>query len=382
MATKTRRYFGSVRTLPSGRHQARYQGPDGQTYTARKPDGGPLTFATKGEADAWLATKHADILRGAWLPPAPPEPPPAPKLTFGEYAETWLADRELAPQTRHKYGKWLAEHIKPTFGKLPIAEITPDKVRAWHGRLAPGRPGVRARCYVLVKSIFKTAVVDELVAANPCRIEGAGKTRRAKTVRPATLAELDALTRAAPPHYRLMVLLAAWCAVRFGELTELRRDDVDLDARVLRVRRAVVHLKGRRCIVKDPKSEAGIRDVAIPPHLVPAIEDHLAQHVRPGRSSLLFRARGGGCHIRPGTLAHWYYPARAAAGRPDLRWHDLRHTGATLAAVSGATLAELMARLGHSTVDAALIYQHAASERDQAIAAALSQLATAGGAAA
>ena len=67
-----------------------------------------------------------------------------------------------------------------------------------------------------------------------------------------------------------------------------------------------------------------------------------------------------------------FYPAREAAGRPDLRFHDLRHTGAILAAATGATLAELMARLGHSTPGAAMRYQHAAADRDKVIAPALS----------
>ena len=74
------------------------------------------------------------------------------------------------------------------------------------------------------------------------------------------------------------------------------------------------------------------------------------------------------------TLYRWFYPARDAAGRGDLRWHDLRHTGATLAALAGATLPELMNRLGHSTVNAAMRYQHAVKGRDQAIAEALSRM--------
>jgi integrase len=74
------------------------------------------------------------------------------------------------------------------------------------------------------------------------------------------------------------------------------------------------------------------------------------------------------------TLYRVFYKARVTAGRPDLRWHDLRHTGAVLAASTGATLAELMARLGHSTPGAALRYQHAARGRDAEIAAALSRL--------
>jgi integrase len=102
---------------------------------------------------------------------------------------------------------------------------------------------------------------------------------------------------------------------------------------------------------------------------------HLRDHVGAAQSALVFPAANGG-HMAPSSLYAVYYPAREAAGRPDLRFHDLRHTGAVLAAATGATLAELMARLGHSTVSAAMIYQHAAADRDKAIAEALSKLAT------
>ena len=74
-------------------------------------------------------------------------------------------------------------------------------------------------------------------------------------------------------------------------------------------------------------------------------------------------------------LAEVYYPARLAAGRKDRRWHDLRHTGAVLAAQTGATLAELMGRLSHTTPGAAMRYQHAATDRDAEITRRLSELA-------
>lgn len=93
-----------------------------------------------------------------------------------------------------------------------------------------------------------------------------------------------------------------------------------------------------------------------------------------GRDALLFPAADGTSHLAPSTLYRVFYPARKAAGRPDLRWHDLRHTGAVLAAQTGATLAELMGRLGHSTPQAALRYQHAAKGRDAEIARKLSQM--------
>jgi integrase len=199
--------------------------------------------------------------------------------------------------------------------------------------------------------------------------------RRARKIREASLAELEAITRAMPERYRLMVLLAAWCALRFGELAELRRSDVDVRGGVLRVRRGVTRTKGRR-IVGGPKSDAGKRDVNIPPHLMPAVKTHLRDHVPAARDALLFPAAGDpASHLAPSTLYRVFYPARKAAGRPDLRFHDLRHTGAVLAAATGATLAELMARLGHSTPGAAMRYQHAAAERDKVVAQALSKLA-------
>jgi integrase len=116
--------------------------------------------------------------------------------------------------------------------------------------------------------------------------------------------------------------------------------------------------------------------VAIPPHLLPALSDHLAEHVGRGRAGLLFPHHPGtDKHWTHGTFYKLWMPARAAAGRPDLRLHDLRHTAAVLAAQTGATLAELMARLGHSTSVAAMRYQTAAQGRDAQIAAALSRMA-------
>jgi len=129
--------------------------------------------------------------------------------------------------------------------------------------------------------------------------------------------------------------------------------------------------------VGDPKSVSGSRDINVPPHLLPALREHLVDHVAPGGDALLFPAKHGG-HLAPATLSRHYYKARAAAGRPDLRFHDLRHTGAVLAAQSGATLSELMSRLGHGSPAAALRYQHTAAGADKRIAAALSNLANGG----
>ncbi|MCE0487294.1 tyrosine-type recombinase/integrase [Ornithinimicrobium sp. EGI L100131] len=139
--------------------------------------------------------------------------------------------------------------------------------------------------------------------------------------------------------------------------------------------RAVSWVRGQP-VVGTPKSAAGTREVSVPPHIVPALQQHLETHVRPGADALLFPSvRDRQRHLQPTVLHTAWCKARAAARREDLRIHDLRHTGATMVAMTGATLAELQARLGHSTVAAALRYQHAAQGRDAEIAAKLSDLA-------
>jgi integrase len=226
----------------------------------------------------------------------------------------------------------------------------------------------------VLKAILATAVADDIIDANPCRIRGASKSTRVRDIRPATLTELRTIAEAMPARWRLAVLLAAWCGLRFGEVAELRRKDVDLDGGRLRVRRGVVFVKGAGDVIGPPKTDAGVRDVAIPPHLHADVRQHLLEHAQAGREGLLFYADHGG-HLRTGSALHdAFHAARDSVDRPDLRFHDLRHTGATLAAAAGATTKELMARLGHTTEAMAMRYQHATAERDQAIAAALSEI--------
>ncbi len=224
-----------------------------------------------------------------------------------------------------------------------------------------------------MKAILNTAVADEELIANPCRIRSASSAPRARDIRPATIEELRIIVDALPENRRPIALLCSWCAMRIGEVLELRRKDLDLKRGVVRVERAVARVAGR-AVVGAPKSAAGRRVVTIPPHVVPALQSHLDSYVARGPNALLFPARDGHSHLQPTVFNDAFRRARRAAGRDDLRVHDLRHTGATLAAMTGATLAELQQRLGHSTAVAALRYQHAAQGRDAAVAEALSRL--------
>lgn len=255
-----------------------------------------------------------------------------------------------------------------------MVTLTPAKVRAWHATLGAAHPTRNAHAYALLHAICATAVQDEVLDANPCRIRAAMQTKRRRDVDILTPAELDRLAAKMPATMRASVLLAAWCGLRWGETSELRRKDVSGDHSVLRVHRAVTYRKGR-FYVGAPKTAAGVRDVAIPPHIRPILKAHLKNHVGPGGDSLLFSTDDGGHMHSDNYRTHWE-KARSAIGKPTLRVHDLRHVGAVLAAQSGATTAELMHRLGHTTPQMALIYQHVAEGRDAEIAQRLSKLAT------
>lgn len=379
-----RRGWGTIKRMRSGRLQASYIGPDQHRHYAT------YTFTDRDAASLWLRTERLMVEDGSWTPPKLRAAQIGRDL-FASYAATWVENRRtkkgpIKPRTRAEYLSLLDRLIEPTFGAMPVRFISPEMVDEWWRKLDKANPTQNARAYALLRSILNTAVERRMIDRNPCQIRGAGNVTRRKTIEPATLAELDVIVSEVPRRYKAMVLLAAWCALRFGELTELRRSDLDMSKGLVKVRRGVTWVPLDELddeddpltvdVVGDPKSSAGIRTVAIPPHIIPALRDHLRAMPMTGRDALLFpAATDPTAHMRPATLAKVYYRARAKAGRPDLSFHGLRHTGLTFAAHTGATLADLMNRAGHSTSGAALLYQHAVSGRDKQIAAALSDMA-------
>ncbi len=174
-------------------------------------------------------------------------------------------------------------------------------------------------------------------------------------------------------RYSLAVPLAAWCQLRRGEVLGLQRGDIDLLHGTLRVERAVVLPPGGRPIVGMPKTVAGRRTVSVPPNVLPAAVEHLASFISPEPDAWLISANGGS-PISPSTLELAWRQARLAIGRPDLHLHDLRHSGLTWAAATGASTRELMALGGHASPRAALRYQHATEDRDRALVNALAEL--------
>ncbi|MBB5776777.1 tyrosine-type recombinase/integrase [Nonomuraea jabiensis] len=360
----SKRRFGRVRKLPSGRFQARYPGPDGVDRTA------PHTFATKKDAEVWLTKKEAELLAGDWLNPD------LGKVSFKEYGEAWIDERPgLRPKTVQLYEGLLRLHLVPTFGNCAMSEVKVAHIRKWRKQLLDNGVGAVtvAKAYRLLKAIFNTAVEDGLIKANPCTIKRAGKEDSPE--RPVlTMKQVFVLADAIDPRIWLLILLATFGSLRWGELAALQRRNVDLEAGTIRVVGTTTELKDGSVTIGPPKSEAGKRIVSIPTTLLPDLHKHMETYAEKGEHGHVFVGPKG-AQLRRANFTRVWAAALKKAKLGGFHFHDLRHTGNTLAARSGATLRDLMTRMGHASTRAALIHQHTAMERDRAIADALGKLA-------
>jgi integrase len=377
--TTRRRTFGTLRTMRSGRVQASYIYDDGRRYYATH------TYDNRTDAEGWLANERKLIELGEW---SPPESRAALKalagVTLREYTERWmdpeyrlhrLPDRPLRPKTHALYTRLLNTRILPTLGDEPLRAVTPARVRTWWVSLGNETPTSNTQAYQLLKTIYNTAVEDKAATENPCQIKSAGKPPKPRDVKPLTPKELDKVAESAPEAYRAAVHVAAWCGLRFGELIELRRKDThnDGDRMTLSIRRGAT-LVDNKLDVGPPKTDAGVRDVTVPPHVAEMLRAHMKAHTGHGPESFVFTTTRGR-RLSKTAFTKSVKKGFAAVGKPDMRVHDLRHVGATSAAQAGATTKELMSRIGHTTPAMAMRYQIAAQERDAKIAEAMSQLA-------
>lgn len=379
MATRTRRprrAFGSLRRLPSGRHQAQYTGPDGLRHKAES------TFLERGDAERWLREEEILIDRGEWTPPAMrPTYQQADPLTVAEYVAMVIERRAtrsrkpLRPSTVALYVKLGRLCITPHVGHLPLAHLSPERVQRWHDDdMGADSPTQRANAYQLLRSALADAVEEGLLERNPCRIKGAGKPTPKRPGAAFSVDELVAYLQAVShARFRAALAIAAWGSLRSGEVRALRRCDVSDDGTTVSVSRTLsrVHVKGEPpvWVIGPPKTTAGERVVTLPAIAAAEVAAYLREwderHRDPKR--LLWTARSGD-PLHDSTLRGAHRRAAEAVGRPDLTLHDLRRTGATLAAQSGATTKEIMRRLGHTQPQVAMLYQVADDERDAAVA--------------
>jgi len=372
--TNGHRGWGHIRKLPSGRFQASYMDPNAKEVRHYAS----MTYTAREDAEHWLINERRSMELKRWVAPALRRAEAKMKSeTVADYAKRWIAERKLRPRTREGYESKLRLHITPTaLGRTPIADLTAQAVRSWYAGLGDTHRTRNAHAYAMLHAVCATAVGDGLLTANPCQIIGAMNTPTQRQAVIPTVGQLAALAEAVPERFRALILLKAWCGMRWGEVTELRRSDIDGDCEVVFISRAVTHRNGKCHIdtVKQKKPHA----VVIPPHIRADLKHHLEVHTAKSGDALLFPASRGGCHLNDRVFRDYLDPALAKAGiKDDMRVHDLKHYAGTQTA-RVASLAETMSRLGHRTVKTSLVYQSVVSGRDAEIAAALSELATTG----
>ncbi|XVQ86992.1 tyrosine-type recombinase/integrase [Microbispora siamensis] len=415
------RRFGNIRKRESGRYQIRYPGPDGRIRT------GAETYERKSDAERALSLIEAQIIRGEWTDPD------RGKVRLRDYAENWISQRPgLRPRTVDLYRWLLNKHVTPYLGAAQLGKLSTAMIRQWRADLLANgvSVSVAAKAYRLLRAVLMTAAEeDHIIPSNPCRIRGAGDEHPAE--RPVlTVAQVLDLAdrvgrrpvgnvrklkngayrlrfqrhgemRSHPEifttrgeaervlwkmgadgradctqdrRFRALVLLATFASLRWGEVSALRRGDLDLEAGTVRVRAAFVERSTGELVLGPPKSKAGRRVVGIPEGIIPALREHLATYVPDEPGALVFPGAKGGPLRRSGfnTRTRWVDVVKDM-GMPGLHFHDLRHTGNMLAAESGARLKDLMARMGHDNVRAAMIYQHAVRGADKVITDAINK---------
>ena len=327
------------------------------------------TFDRERDGKAFKATVESDKYRGTMFDPR------LGRVTLRAYAEEWLATRpKLRPRTRETYEGQLRLHILPTLGAIQIGKLSPTQVRSWHAKLSEKLgPNTVAKCYRLLRTILTTAVDDERLARNPCKVKGAGVEYTPE--RPiATPEQVWNLAELMPRRFRCMVLLAGFGNPRLSELLGLERRHVNPLQRKISTLQGEHQLSNGELILTEPKSAKSRRTFVLPASLMDELNEHMAEFTGAEPTARVFTGEKGGPLRRHVFYKHWNR-AREQVDLPDgFDFHDLRHTAQTLAAQAGATLADLQHRGGHSTVQAVMIYQHATDESDAQVADGMNEM--------
>ncbi|WP_240372158.1 tyrosine-type recombinase/integrase [Brevibacterium zhoupengii] len=387
MATKkktTRAGFGSTDTLASGRVRARYRAPDGRRYTRTLPD---MTAAR-----AWLTAAEADIAYDRWEPPSKEQEDTEREareaerrsITVAARAERWLAAKAETwkPSTLQAHTRRLRRHLLPYLGQEPLVTLTPADWETWFRRLRRrSSAGVPRTVYMTTSAMLHAAVTAGIIDSVPLSIPGAARHKSVTDPdgagpRVLTGAEIQAVAGNVSERLTLAVFLAAVCGLRLGEISALRRNDLDLGAGVIHVRRAVTSIVGHGLVEHTPKSRAGRRRVAMPPSVQALAADHISRFAGRGAQGIVFPRPGsnGRKYEHQNSLRRALHAAGEAVGIADVGWHQLRHAALTRLARAGATTADLLAVAGHSDVAVAMTYQHSEVERGRDLLASVAAM--------
>jgi integrase len=374
----------------STKWQARYPDPT-DPFGLRRIE---KTFRTKGEAQDWLTQQSASVLRGDHTDPRRADRP------FSDAVAAWRETRTpgLAPKTRDRYDDVLRVYLEPEFGPVPLSAMTREIVKRYfarlqttgktHGRERPGQPlspGTVRKVHTVLSSVLSEAVEIGMLRVNPAvRMKLPAAPRRDMTV--LTADEVRQLADAIAPHYRTLIYTAAYTGLRAGELWALRRRDVDLLRGVLHVRQTVK--RDTAALNADPKTvdaygrEVGSpkngrpRTITLPASLKAMLTDHLMtpDPGGTGPDAMVFHTPGGKAVRHTLFMRTEFRTALAVlpADKRKLRFHDLRHSHASLLIAAGANINLVKERLGHASITTTLnVYGHVLPASESALVAAL-----------
>lgn len=317
------------------RWRARHRGVDGRLRSR--------SFRRKIDAQAWLDEQRSKVRTGSWIDPD------AGKLTFSEWFDEWLAGKHrITERTRFDYRGIYRSRLDDTFGALPLRAIARAGVTAWveslvNDELSPAR--IR-KCATVLTSCLEAAVDEGLIGRNPAhRIE----LPRVEVHRKRFLsaAEVERLASTMPDTGgRVLVFVAAYGGLRWGELAALRRSRCDLLRKRLIVDTAMSDVDGR-LVMKAPKSHQA-RTVALPTFVVEELARHL-EDVPNDPEALVFTAPLGGPLRYPNFRRGVWDKAVRAADLGGVTPHQLRHSCASLMHDAGADLVLVSRQLGHES---------------------------------
>lgn len=315
-------------------------------------------FRTRADAERELARLLHDLHTGTYVEPE--------KMTVAEYLRFWLGDirSRVAPTTYQRYEIIVERHLIPALGKHPLQKLRPTHIQAYYQEaLEDGRlngPGGLSKRTVLhhhrvLHEALEYAVRLQLLARNP--VDAVRPPRPEK--REMQVLDPEGVQRLleAARHRRLYVaiLLAVTTGMRRGEILALRWEDVDLEAGLIRVRQTLVQTKDGLQFT-DPKTDHSRRVIRVGPAVVQALRRQRAQQaqekLRLGpayQDHGLVVARTDGQPYSPGEFSRTFTDLVRQAGFPHLRFHDLRHTHATLLLRAGTPIKAVAERLGHAS---------------------------------
>ena len=332
-------------------YRARITGPDRRERSK--------TFRRKVDAQRWLTDQRAAIDQGTWIDPA------AGDVTLGEWADAWMAARQVRPSTRARDESYLRNHVRPRFGSVPLKAISQPDVVSFVGELN-GKglaPATVAKCVQLLGAMMEAAADAGKIRRSPVHKIPLPEIERHE-MRFLTHAEIGKLADSIDPRYRALVLLLAYGGLRIGEAAALRPEHRIETRHEIDVVQTVAWVKGHP-LLGPPKTRAARRRVALPQPVWDALTEHVAEHA----TEWIFPAPDGGI-LQP---ANWrrrtYNPAVKAAGLDPLRPHDLRHTAVALWIEAGADVKRVASRAGHTSVAFTLDrYGHLYPDADTALA--------------